>query len=122
MTNVRVLKDCKNLDLENTSERDALKELVNNNYKNLVIAIANIASLSAQYVIINSRINGCQLDVDTKWPEGLGAIANGIAKVGLKVTLVSTMAKATKVLDSYKNSQSELDNAKKVLESYKKTN
>ena len=122
MTNVRVLKDCKNLDLENTSERDALKELVNNNYKNLGIAIANIALLSGQYIIINSRIDGCKLDIDTKGAEGLGAIANGIAKGGLKVTLVSTMTKATKVLDSYKNSQSELDNAKKVLESYKKTN
>ena len=53
---------------------------------------------------------------------GIEKIANIAAQGGLKLVLATSATRVTSLLSSTKNAQSELDNAKKVLESYKKSN
>jgi hypothetical protein len=121
-TNVKVLKDCKNFDLSNNTEGQVLKELINSNNKNLGVAIANLTSLSAQYLVINSQISGCMMNVDTKGlDDRYSTLVNRVSSGGMKTILLFTMSKVDKTLNSLKNSKLELENAKNVLESYKKS-
>ena len=126
ITSVRVLKDCKNFDLENTSEKQILKELLKKKNSELGKAITNLTSVSSKFIVLNSKINGCNAAGGDGSSTGILAsiekVANKAAQGGLKLILVSTGTRVTNILNSTKNAQSEVENAEKVLESYKKSN
>jgi hypothetical protein len=126
ITSVRVLKDCKNFDLENTTEKQVLKDLLKKKNSELGKAITNLTSVSSKFITINSKINGCNAAGSDGSSSGILAsiekIANKAAQGGLKLMLVSSGTRVTSILNSTKNAKSEVENAEKVLESYKKSN
>jgi hypothetical protein len=126
ITSVKVLKDCKNFDLENTTEKQVLKDLLKKKNGELGKAIVNLISVSSKFIVLNSKINGCDASGGDGSSTGVLAsiekIANKVTQGGLKLILVSTGTRVTNILNSTKNAQSEVENAEKVIESYKKTN
>ncbi len=125
ITEVKVLKDCKNLDLNDQTERDNLKALLKDRNNKIVETIADLSGVVRDYITLNSEINGCQVKQEASGSallDGLSKLADKATKFGLKASLVGTTARATKLLENSKKSNEELKNYNKVLESYKKSN
>jgi hypothetical protein len=125
ITEVKVLKDCKNLDLNNQTERDNLKTLIKERNNKVLETITDLTGVVADFIVINSEINGCQVKQEASGSallDGLSKLADKATKFGLKVSLVATTAKAKKLLENSKKTNEELKNYNKVLESYKKSN
>ena len=125
ITEVKVLKDCKNLDLNNQTERENLKTLLKDRNNKIVETIGDLSGVVRDYITLNNEINGCQVKQEASGSallDGLSKLADKATKFGLKASLVGTTARATKLLENSKKANEELKNYNKVLESYKKSN
>jgi hypothetical protein len=125
ITEVKVLKDCKNLDLNNQTERENLKTLLKDRNNKIVETIGDLSGVVRDYITLNNEINGCQVKQEASGSallDGLSKFVDKATKFGLKASLVVTTARATKLLENSKKANEELKNYNKVLESYKKSN
>ncbi len=126
ITEIKVLKDCKNYDLNNQTEREGLKALVKDRNNKISEAVLILAGVLKDYILINTEIKGCQLKQDSPsgsaLVDGLSKFADKASKLALQASLVATTTKATKLLDNSKKANDELSNYSKVLESYNKSN
>ena len=120
ITEVKVLKDCKNLDLNTQTERDNLKALLKERNGKVLETISSVTNVINNFTIINNEINACK--TESSGSSSLDGISNAINKGGLKVSLIAISSKATKLLESSKKANEELQNYTKILDSYKKAN
>jgi len=125
ITNIKILKDCKIYDLNDSTNRNGLKELVNEVRGAREKAIDDLSETIIQYNNLSKSVkNLCSAiqDIDTGGSKLLGSltkIADKSAKGVLLATLVSTTTKATELFNSYKAAKEQLDNAKKAIDNYK---
>lgn len=125
VTNIKILKDCKLYDLNDSTNRNSLKELVNTVRTTRAKAIDELNETINKYTTLSKRVKSlCSTtqDIDTQGSKLLGAlskVADKSSKALLLSTLVSTTTKATELFNSYKAAKDQLDNAKKAIDNYK---
>lgn len=126
VTNIKVLKDCKLFDISDDNNRKAISELVSEVREKRSIASSELSNVISEFTAVNAQIKGlCKSveEVDPSAPKFLTKMANVADKASkgvLQAQLVGTASKATELFNSVKASKEQLDNAKKVIDNYKK--
>jgi hypothetical protein len=126
ITNIKVLKDCKLFDINDDNNRKAISDLVSEVREKRATASSELSNVISEFTAVNAQIKGLCKSMDEVDPSGpklltkMANVADKASKGVLQAQLIGTASKATELYNSVKASKEQLDNAKKVIENYKK--